>query len=246
MTADEIAVDAAACQAAGASVYHLHVRDGSGAPTMEVAAYRAAHEAIRARCDLIVQFSSGGGVHDSEDERIAPLELRPEMATLTTGSVNFGDEIFSNPMPLVARFYKRMRDLDILPEFEIFEAGMIENAVRICSEFGDGHHQHYDFVLGVQGGLPFWDDSLEFLLAHLPPGATFSATGIGRHNFAVAQRSIALGGHVRTGFEDVRFIERGVLAHSNAELVVRIVELGRSVGREPASPHEARQLLGLE
>ncbi len=213
---------------------------------MDVEIYRAVHEAIKQRCDLIVQFSSGGAVSDAEDERIAPLDLRPEMASLTTGSVNFGDEIFANPAPLVTRFYLRMRELGILPEFEIFEAGMIANAERVYSEFGDGHHQHYDFVLGVPGGMPFWDDSLEFLRSHIPEHATFSATGIGKHNFVVAERSIALGGHVRTGFEDVRFIEKGRLARSNAELVEKMAEIGTAAGREPASPEIARRLLGFQ
>lgn len=246
LTAEEIGDDAATCEAAGAAIYHLHVRDDAGEPTMDVDTYQAAREAITARSNLIVQFSSGGGVHDSEEARIAPLELDPEMASLTTGTVNFGDEVFSNPLPLVTRFYRKMRDRGILPEFEIFEPGMLGTAERLYADHGDGHHRHYDFVLGVPGAMPAWPDAVEFLAAHLPETATWSATGIGPAHLPVAERSIALGGHVRTGFEDVRWFARGELAESNAQLVRRVAEMAREAGRALATPDEARQILGLK
>lgn len=245
LTTAEIAADARACEAAGAAIYHLHVRDAAGAPTMDVEMFRAAQDAIVAATDLIVQFTSGGGVHDDEDARIAPLALKPEMASLTTGTVNFGDEVFSNPLPLVTRFYHRMRELGIVPEFEIFEPGMVATAERIYADHGDGHHRHYDFVLGVPGAMPAWPDSIDFLAGHLPDDATWSATGIGGAHVPVAERAIAAGGHVRTGFEDVRWFERGVLAISNAQLVERVVSLARAAGRPVASPGAAREILGV-
>ena len=245
VTAAEIAADASSCRDAGASIYHLHVRDDDARPTMDVAAFRAAHDAIKASTDLIVQFTSGGGVDDTEEARSAPLELRPEMASLTTGTVNFGDAVFFNPSRLVANFYARMRSLGILPEFEIFEAGMIANAQRIYDEHGDSHHRHFDFVLGVPGAMPAWDSALEFLSAQLPADATWSATGIGRAHLEVTRRAIALGGHVRTGFEDVRYFQPGRLAASNAELIERVAALGRAAGRSPATPDVARDILGL-
>src|SRR5688500_13701304 len=131
ITPDELARDAAACRDAGVSIYHLHVRDETGSPTMDVGTFRAALDAITSATDLVVQFTSGGAVTDTEDMRIAPLELGPEMATLTTGTVNFGDEVFSNPMPLIRRLYERMLALGIVPEYEIFEPGMIATARRI-------------------------------------------------------------------------------------------------------------------
>lgn len=245
ITPEELARDAAECEAAGAAIYHLHVRDAAADPTMDVETFRAARDAIVDASDLIVQFTSGGAVTDTEDERIAPLELRPEMASLTTGTVNFGDEVFANPLRLVQRFYARMRDLGILPEFEIFDAGMIGTAERLLAERGDGHHAHYDFVLGVPGGMPAWDDAVPWLASKLPDRATWSATGIGRHNFSVAAVAIANGGHVRTGFEDVVYVDRGVPATSNAQLVERVAEMARASGREVAGPERARQLLGL-
>jgi 3-keto-5-aminohexanoate cleavage enzyme len=244
MTPDEVAADAVQCRDAGASIYHLHVRDRLGNPTMDVEAFRAARDAIQAATDLIVQFTSGGAVSDSEEARAAPLELRPEMATLTTGSVNFGDEVFLNPRGLVTRFYQRMRALSILPEFEIFDAGMIPGAARLIRGAAD-HHLHYDFVLGVSGGMPAWPDTIEFLSSKLPPGATWSATGIGRHHLPVTRDALAQGGHVRTGFEDVRFYEGGRIATSNAELIRRVADMARSSGREVATPEQARSRLGL-
>jgi 3-keto-5-aminohexanoate cleavage enzyme len=245
ITPDEIAADAAACREAGASIYHLHVRDAAGVPTMDVDTYRAARDAIADATDLIVQFSSGGAVTDTEDARIAPLELRPEMATLTTGSVNFGVEVFLNPMPLVSRFYERMRALGIVPEFEIFEAGMIANAQRVYAEHGGNHHRHYDFVLGVPGAMPAWDGAMEFLAAGLPSGATWTATGIGKGHLPVTTEAIASGGHVRTGFEDVRYLEPGVLAESNAQLIARVAKMALDAGREIATPETTREILAL-
>jgi 3-keto-5-aminohexanoate cleavage enzyme len=242
---EEIAQDAADCAAEGAAIYHLHVRDEQGRPTMDVGAFRAAQEAIGSTTELIVQFSSGGAVGDDEESRIAPLELRPEMASLTPGTVNFGDEVFWNPLPLVTRFYKRMRELGIVPEFEIFEPGMIEAAGRVARDHGDDHHRHYDFVLGVPGAMPAWPDSIDFLASHLPPGASWSSTGIGRAHLPVATAAIARGGHVRTGLEDVRFFARGELVRCNAQLVRRVAEMAASQGRPIATPQEARQILGL-
>ncbi len=246
LSPDEIASDAADCAEAGASIYHLHVRDHEGRPTMQVDRFRAAMEAIRSQTDLIVQFTSGGAVSDDEEARIAPLELRPEMASLTTGTVNFGEEVFWNPFSLVTRFYMRMQQLEIVPEFEIFEAGMIASAERLYVEHGDGHHRHYDFVLGVPGGMPAWPDALDFLASHLPAGASWSCTGIGRAHLPVATAAIAGGGHVRTGFEDVRFVAPGELAASNGQLIRRVAEMARTQGRPIASREQTRQLLGVQ
>ncbi|HWL65460.1 MAG TPA: 3-keto-5-aminohexanoate cleavage protein [Actinomycetota bacterium] len=245
ITPDELARDAAACREAGACIYHLHVRDSAGTPTMDVDVFRTARDAIVEATDLIVQFTTGGAVSDAPEDRIAPLELQPEMASLTTGTVNFGDEVFFNPLPLVREFHQRMVDMGVVPEFEIFEPGMIATAERVYEEHGSSHHKHFDFVLGVPGAMPAWPDAVEWLSSKLSDGATWSATGIGRHNFPVAATSVAVGGHVRTGFEDVRYIEPGKLVRSNRELVERVVAIGRDGGREIATPAQAREVLGL-
>lgn len=212
---------------------------------MDVETFRRAQEAITSSTDLVVQFTTGGAIGDDEDARTAPLSLRPEMATLTTGSVNFGPEVFLNPAPLVERLYRRMRAVGTLPEFEIFEAGMIANATRLYAEHGDGHHCHFDLVLGVPGGIPAGPGVIPFLRSMLPAGATWSATGIGREHPLVMREAIDSGGHVRTGLEDVRYVERGRMAGSNAELVRKAATLARERGRQVARADEARAMLGL-
>lgn len=192
---------------------------------------------------MIVQFSTGGAVSDSFDARLAPLQLVPEMATLTTGSVNFGDEVFSNPQPFVERLYARMRELRILPEFEIFDAGMIAGALDVAREAD--HPLHFDLVLGVPGGMPAWDDAVAFLTGHLPAGSTWSATGIGRAHLQVTTAALETGGHVRTGLEDVAYFDRGRPADSNAQLIARVARMARDAGREPATPALTREILGL-
>jgi 3-keto-5-aminohexanoate cleavage enzyme len=245
VTAADVKRDAIECAEAGASIYHLHVRDGEGRPTMDVEAFGRAQTAITEATDLIVQFTTGGAIGDPPEARVAPLRLQPEMATLTTGSVNFGDDVFLNPPPLIERLYGEMRSRGIMPEFEIFEAGMIANADRVYREHGRAHHRHYDFVLGVPGALPAGPGVVEFLESLLPDDATWSATGIGRAHTQVACEAIRRGGHVRTGFEDVRYLGPGRPARSNAELVRHVVGLAAEAGRVVAGPNEARALLGL-
>lgn len=245
VTPRQLATDAGACQAAGASIYHLHVRDQNGCATMDVETFRRAQEAITEATDLIVQFTSGGAVGDDDDARVAPLSLRPEMATLTTGSVNFVSDVFMNPAPLVERLYRKMREGATLPEFEIFEAGMIASAERVYAKHGDGHHRHFDFVLGVPGALPAAPGAIAFLCSLLPDGSTWSATGIGRAHLAVMEEALESGGHVRTGFEDVRYLQPGRPATSNAELVERVATLAADRDRVVVGPQEAREMLGL-
>ncbi len=245
ITPDQLAADAVACREAGACIYHLHVRDSDGEPTMDVEAFRAALDAIRDATDLIVQFTTGGAVGDDDDSRVAPLSLGPEMASLTSGSVNFGEEVFANPRPLIERLYREMRAHGVLPEFEIFEPGMIATATKLFERLGGDHHLHFDFVLGVPGAMPAWPDAVAFLATHLPSGSTWSATGIGRHFLDVAREAIRLEGHVRTGLEDVLHIAPGTKAPSNAALIELVVQAGSDAGRRPATPDEARDLLGL-
>ena len=245
LTPDELARDAVACEAAGAAIYHLHVRDSEGRPTMDVGTFGAARDAIASTTDLIVQFTTGGSVTDPADARVAPLSLAPEMATLTTGSVNFGAEVFLNPEPLIERLYTEMRARGTLPEFEIFDAGMISNAIAVYERNAGDHHRHFDLVLGVPGALPWAPGVIPFLTGMLPEDSTWSATGIGRAHLPVTEEAIALGGHVRTGFEDVRYYEAGRVAESNAELVERVASMARKAGRSIAGPARTREIFGL-
>jgi 3-keto-5-aminohexanoate cleavage enzyme len=231
-------------RAAGASIVHVHCRNDDGTNTHDVARFRAADEAIRANSDLIVQFSTGGAIGMTPEERAAPLELRPEMATLTCGSVNFGDAIFENSFPIMRGILAAMRRYGVAPELEIFDRGHLSNA-RLLANSGDlTLPQHVDFVLGVPGGLDASVDNLVDLVRALPAGCTWSVAGIGRMQLPLAVTAIAMGGHVRVGLEDNIYYERGRLAR-NEELVARVVRIATELGRPVATPDEARALLRL-
>lgn len=245
ITADELAEEAFRCHQAGAAVVHLHVRREDGSPTQDRALFQKAIDAIRARCDIIVQTSTGGAVGMTADERAQPLECGPEMASLNAGSLNFGDDVFLNPFPLVREFAWRMREKKIMPELECYDAGHVDSCLWLQSlDVIDGPG-HFDFVLGVRGGMAASEANLRFLISKLPAGATFNVAGIGRHQMAMAELSLQLGGHARCGLEDNIYLSKGVLAKGSYELVARVAELARAAGRAVASPAQARELLRL-
>jgi 3-keto-5-aminohexanoate cleavage enzyme len=247
LTPDEIAEEVARCREAGASIVHLHVRDDRGVPSQGREHFARAIDAIkRAAPDVVVQTSTGGSVGMTEDERSQPLDLKPEMATLTTGTVNFGDEVFENPLPLVERFFLRMREIGVQPEFEVFDTGMVETARRLVADHdAEPRHAHFDLVLGVPGGMAGTPEALFHLASILPANASWSATGIGRTHVPVTLAALALGGHVRTGFEDTIYLRRGRLAESNAELIARVARIAREAGRDVATPDQAREIVGI-
>jgi len=247
VTAVEIGVDAARCAEAGASMYHLHVRDAGGNPTQSKAVFAAAIEEIRKRTDIIIQTSTGGAMGMTADQRLQPLELNPEMASLTTGTANFGDEVFFNDTALMTEFYERMQTRGVRPEFEIFEHGQIDNALRLVKKLGPaGPLMHWDFVLGVPGSMSGEPRNLLFLVDSVPKdGCTWTCTGIGRWHMPVTMTALALGGNVRLGFEDNVYYHKGVLGEGNAQLVARVARIAREWGRETATPDEARQILKL-
>ena len=244
-TTPEAIVEAASeCEDAGARIVHVHVRDEAGRSTMDVGVFREVLDGLRERTQLVVQFTTGGAVGDPDEARLAPLDLRPDMASLTCGSVNFGDDVFLNPLPLMRRLYDRMGQRGVLPELELFDVGHLANGRRLVGE-DPGHHVHCDLVLGVPGGLTGTVIDVVDLVRRIPPGWTFSATGIGRAHLTVTAAALALGGHVRTGFEDVVHYAPGRRARDNAELVERVARLGDELGRPVATAAETRALLGL-
>ena len=247
VTAAEIGADAARCREAGAAMYHLHVRDAAGDPTQAREVFAAAIEAIRERTDIIIQTSTGGAMGMTADERLQPLDLDPEMASLTTGTANFGDDVFFNDTALMTEFYARMQKKGVRPEFEIFEAGQMDNALKLIRQLGPaGPLMHWDFVLGVPGSMSGEPRNLVFLVDQIPrENSTWTCTGIGRWHMPVTMTALALGGNVRLGFEDNVFLHKGVLAKQNAELVGRVKRLAAEWGRETATPDEARRILRL-
>lgn len=248
-TPEEIASEAVRCWRAGAAIVHLHVREPDGKPSQAAALFGRAIGLIRAQCDVVIQTSTGGAVGMSVEERCGPLtlegDLKPEMATLTTGTVNFGEEVFFNPRPLVRDIARRIRAAGLKPEFEIFDAGMIDEARYLHREGLVDFPGHWDFVLGVPGGLGARPDAVDYLRRQLPEGATWSCAAMGRFQLSMVELVAERGGHARVGLEDNIFVEKGVLARGSFELVERAAAIARSKGREPATPARARELLGL-
>lgn len=245
LTPAEIADAAFDCWQAGASMVHLHARKPDGSSTQNAAVFADIISLIRRRCDIIIQVSTGGAVGMTAEERLAPVTLKPEMATLTTGTVNFGEDIFVNSLADIEQFAQVIKQYGVKPEVEVFDSGMVATALRLVRKGLLTPPLHFDFVLGVPGGAPATLKTLLHLTETIPAGSTWSVAGIGAAELPLAVQAILQGGHVRVGFEDNIFYTKGVLAKSNAQLVERVVRISREIGREIASPAEARQILGL-
>jgi 3-keto-5-aminohexanoate cleavage enzyme len=249
ISAEEIAEDAAKCREAGAAMVHLHVRTPDGKPSQDRELFRAAIRAIRAKCDVLVQVSTGGAVGMSVDERCGGLELtgadRPDMATLTTGTINFGPDVFWNPRPLVRDIATRIKALGLRPELECFDVGMIDEARALAKEGFIELPAHFDFVLGVGGALAADERALDFMRAYLPEGSTWTCAAMGRHQLPFVELVAKKGGNSRVGMEDNIFLSKGVLAKGNYELVAEAARRATAAGRQLATPQQARELLRL-
>jgi 3-keto-5-aminohexanoate cleavage enzyme len=246
MTPIEIAIAAEECARAGASIVHVHARNPDGSPTQDKETYRQIIQAIKARCDVIVQVSSGGAVGMTPQERLAPVTLVPEMATLSMGTVNFGGDVFMNHPADMEVFAKAMQQHGVKPELEIFDTGMLTTANRWLKKGLLTGPLHFDFVLGIPGGMAGTPEALMYLKSQLPEGATWTVAGIGAAQLPLGTLAILLGGHVRVGFEDNVYYRKGELAVSNAQLVARIARISTELGRAVATPDEARRLLGIK
>lgn len=233
---------------AGAALVHVHVRNDDGTTTSDPEKFGRFLAGIRKHCpDMIVQFSTGGRSGMGK-ERGGMLHLKPEMASLTTGSVNFAKIIYENHPTLINDLATGMLANDIKPEIEIFDLAMLYNAAKLVADGLLKAPVHVQFVLGIPGALPADRQVLDFELAQLErvlPGATWTAAGIGRHQLTVNEWALELGGHCRTGLEDNLRFDKDRLATSNAELVKRVAELTPKFGRSVATPAEARRILGL-
>ncbi|MHB8926560.1 MAG: 3-keto-5-aminohexanoate cleavage enzyme [Bacillota bacterium] len=246
---EEIAVAAEEAAKAGAAMVHVHARDERNRPTQRAEVFAKIIELIRARTGVIVQVSTGGAAGMTPEERLSPVTLtgplKPEMATLTTGTVNFGEEVFSNPAPVIEVFARRIVGAGIKPEIEVFDAGFVDNALRLVQKGLLQPPLHLNLVMGVPGGITGTPRNLLHLVESLPAGSTWSVAGIGRAQLPLGVTAVVLGGHVRVGFEDNIFYSRGLKATSNAQLVARVARVAAELGREVATPDEARRILGL-
>lgn len=246
-TPKEMALEAFFAYQAGASIIHLHVREDDGTPTQDVERFEETIKQIRKICpDVIIQPSTGGAVGMSNDERLQPIDLKPEMCTLDCGSVNFGkDEVFINTEEDIIYFAEKIYEKGILPELECFGKMHVDQVMRLYKKGIIKDHMHFSFVLGMPGGMNASERDFLFLKESIPENSTYSVAGIGRHEFPLAELAIIHGGHVRVGLEDNIYLEKGVLAKGNAELVNKVVELAKKHGREIATPREAKKILGI-
>ena len=246
ITAREIAEEAVRCREAGASVIHLHVRNDDGTPTQSRERFAEAIEAIRARTDCVVQTSTGGAVGMSIDERAQPLACRPEMATLNCGSVNFGEDVFVNTRPQIRDLARRLRDAGSVAELECYDVGHVEEALALARDGVIGAPLHFQFVLGIPGGIGATEGNVKYLRSLIPAAATWAVAAVGRHQQPMTELAMRSGGHARVGLEDNIYMSKGVLAEGSAPLVMRAATYARSIGRILADPARARELLGLK
>jgi 3-keto-5-aminohexanoate cleavage enzyme len=232
---------------AGASIVHIHAKDDQGEHTGDVAYFKRAMDYIReAGSDIIINLTTSfsAATVDDWETRFGPVMLRPEIASYDAGTMNFNDHVFANTPAFLRELATRMKEQGVKPEIEIFDVSQIGNAVRIAQEGLIDDPLYMQFVLGVNGGAPATIKQLVHLVESLPAGAIWSVAGIGRHQLAMDTYAILMGGHARTGLEDNWYFSKGRFA-TNRELVERIAGLAGTLGREIATPTQARELLGI-
>ena len=246
ITPAEIADAAAEAQQAGAAIVHLHVRDATGSPTQSLDVFHDAIARIRAKCDIVIEVTTGGAVGMTADERLAPVTLEPEMASLDCGTVNFGEDYFVNTLPMMRQFATAMRDHRVQPTLECFDLSHIDNATILIEEGLLQAPFHYGLVMNVPGAVRYDADTLGFMARRLPAGSCWTAIGVGgKAANGCIFGAIAMGGFIRVGFEDNIYVRKGVLARSNAELVERAAGIARTAGAEIATADDVRQFLKL-
>jgi len=247
ITPEELSDEAQKCFEAGAGIVHLHVRDKEGKPSQNSEIFTETVNLIRKKAPkLIIQVSTGGAVWMAAEERLGSLSSKPDMATLTTGTCNFGDDVFMNKKEMILKFLEKMNDLKIMPEFECFDMGHISFAnYLIKKELIKRDHYHFDFVMGVPGAINASVPNLIRMMEEIPQSASWTVAGIGRNEVLLGTAAIVLGGNVRVGMEDNLYLSKGILAKSNAELVEKIVRISREIGREIASPEEVKEFFKI-
>ena len=255
VTPQEIADDVYSCWQAGAAVAHIHVREDDGTPSMRFERYQETVALIRAKkdCDICLNITSSGGTlgsgttEEDDETRIRPIrELRPELCSFDCGTMNWQYRtIFENHPRFLERLGRTVQEVQVKPELEIFDIGMLYAAEHYMGRGILKAPCHFQFILGAPGGVAATVEDLLTLKQRLPPGATWAASGIGKGHVPIMLATIALGGHLRVGMEDNVFYHRGIPAASNTQLVERAVRLLGEAGLQAASPDEARRILGI-
>jgi len=256
-TPEEIADHAAAAREAGAAVAHIHARTDEGAPTFSTERYRAIHDAVRERTDVLMNFSTGA-VETPLEERIDYVEaVQPEVAALNMGSMNYAkyserrgefvfDMVFENPFHEIRDLLAAMNDAGVTPELECFDTGHVGNVGPLQQEGVLGEAPHFSLIMGVLGGIPATVENLAHQVRQLPEGSSWQVIGISRDQWPLVSAALSMGGNVRVGLEDNFYTPDGEMAEGNAELVAAAAEMARNVGREPATPEEAADIMGVD
>lgn len=245
ITPDEIIQTGILCEKAGASVIHVHARnpvDETGSTDFQI--FKEIHDGLKQETNLIIQISTGGRAGMEYEKRCERLSLKPEMASLTTGSVNFPSSVYANSPDLIYGLAKDMKTHGIKPEIEVFDISMIQNAIDLVDQCLIRPSLHFDFVMGLKGAIPATIENLVHLKNSIPFGSTYTVAGIGAFQLPMCTHAVAMGGHVRVGLEDCTYFRKGELA-SNEQLIKRMVQVSDILGRKIATPDEARQILGL-
>jgi 3-keto-5-aminohexanoate cleavage enzyme len=247
LTPEEIADDAVACWKAGAAVVHLHMRDEKGIGTMDKGRFKTCVDIIRKKCDVIINLTTSGEAGAPDERRWAHLiELKPEMASYDSGTFNWMPKgVFNNRPEFLENLAKVMLENDVKPEVEVFDSGMLHNAIYYVKQGLLKAPTHFQFCLGVGGAATARVDDLVNLRNLLPAGSTWSAFGVGKNHLTILFTAIAMGGHVRVGLEDNVYYAKDRLS-SNVELVERAGRLIKECNKEVAKPDDARQILGLK
>lgn len=246
MTPEEIARDVRQCADAGAVLFHVHARDNNQRPTLDIGRYKENVRRIKETApEVILQLSTGARAGKDWEARANPVRLLPEMASFTTGSNNLPGIVYENSPQFIEFLAGVFKETGVKPEIEVFETGMINNALYLQRRGLIFPPLHFDFVLGAPGSMPGSVKNLMFLSESIPPGSTWSVAGIGKAEIPLATAAIVMGGHVRVGLEDNLFMPDGSPA-SNVKLVEKVVRIARETGREIASPEEARRILSLD
>ena len=246
VTPAEIAAETYECWKAGASVVHLHVRDDQGNASMEYEKFRESVALIREKCDIVINMTTAGGFGVPDDERILPLDLIPEMATMDAGSMNVkGDFVFHNSVAFLEKLGRRAQELGIRPEIEVMDTGMVYTALRLIEQGYIKSPPHFQMVLGMENGMAATVENLVYMKNLLPPGATWSAFGVGKAHLTILMATLALGGHVRVGMEDNIYLDAGQKASSKVDFVERTRRISELNNKRPATPEETRAMLGL-
>lgn len=248
LTPREIAAEVVDCWKAGAAVAHLHMRDDAGKGSMNKNKFREAVTMIRDQCDIVLNLTTSGDLNATDDDRMAHLiELKPDLASYDCGSMNWmNNSVFLNHPAFLERLGKVMQENRVKPEIEVFDSGMLYNALYYVKKGVLTAPLHFQFVLGAAGGTAATVENLVYLKSLLPAGATWSALGIGRGHLPIMLTALAMGGHIRVGMEDNVVYSKNRLAASNGEFVERTVRIMREVDKLPATPAEARKILSIQ